>query len=420
MPSNPPVRTDSAPSMPRGPGAPLWERLLESDWERLALSRLDSVLPPDIFLFVLDSVSGLDVLDPADPQAVSGSLPGLYEFARRSVLYPEARTTASGSLPAHASAFTGLYPWVHGVHARGADRLAEQHPTLASHLGGDGYGTFALSGNPAISSQSGLTRGFKHAAWRPSPPTAGTLSSTLAAGARALGRWSGHRTAPAVPSSAWIGPAFETILSLSPEDVPLFGFVNLSDAAPTAVVPHGATEDDRERLRLLHEAGISVADARLEQLLASLRRHGRWENSLVLVTSDRGSSIPGDPALPTGAELDEQSSRIPMLVKYPGGTGEAQTAQGAASLVDLLPTALAEVGLRPAPPVPGVGLRSLISQPRPGRLLALSDGLRHHSRPHPARVSPTGGWHSGPGVISFSRAPGTDRFQPLGPALIAR
>ncbi|MCI4338488.1 MAG: sulfatase-like hydrolase/transferase, partial [Thermoplasmata archaeon] len=389
------------------------QNLLASNWEDLALSRLGSVMPPDVYLIVLDSVSGLDVLGPGSNPAVSEALPGLCNFSGESVTYPEARTTASGSLAAHASAFTGLYPWVHGVHPRGAARLPERASTIAMSLGKDGYGTFSLSSSPVVSDSFGLTHGFKHAAWgrwadrylralggRPAqgdPEILGTaegppeqqpdvtdrlghrsralvhkLPLVFDATTRALGALQRRAGGPPPVPAAWIEPAFESILSHAPDDVPLFGFVNLLDpSAPyfgTELAAGGGldyfqaftTPQDerrwedggselsrrqRERLRLLYESALAGADRRLEGLFRMIRRFGRWENSLIVVTSDRGSRIARNPEAPTGSELDEQSSRIPLLVKYPGEPLEGERARGAASLIDLLPTVLGEVEL---------------------------------------------------------------------------
>jgi arylsulfatase A-like enzyme len=476
-------RTDAPLTPAGGATEQVIQQLLASNYEELALSRLGSVMPPDVYLIVLDSVSGLDVLGPGSTPAVSDNLHGLCDFSSESVTYPEARTTASGSLAAHASAFTGLYPWVHGLHPRGSTRLPERASTIAMSLGQDGYGTFSLSSSPVVSDAYGLTHGFKHAAWgrwadrylrafggRPAqgdPEVLGTapgpaeeqpditdgfgprsralvhkLPLLFDATTRALGALQRRAGGPPAVPAAWIEPAFESILSRAPDDVPLFGFVNLLDpSAPffgTELAAGGGldyfqaftTPQDerhwgnggselprrqRERLRMLYEAALAGADRRLEGLFRTIRRFGRWENSLIVVTSDRGSRIPRNPDAPTGAELDEQSSRIPLVVKYPGEPLEGERARGAASLIDLLPTVLGEVELDRTRRLEGVTLRGLVKERRHDRLLAMADGAPPRlSGALGAPVPPSG---RGPGVVAFTHVPGARSFQPLVPAV---
>jgi hypothetical protein len=446
----PPDTPSPRPHPPAPAGSSLARQLLTSDWEALALDRLDALLSPDVFLFVLDSVSGLDVLDPGPTPAVSRGLPGLREFARHAVIFPDARTTSATSIAALASTFTGLYPWVHGLHSRGLDRLPDRHATVASVLGRDGYGTFSLSGSSVVCDAFGLTRGFKHAAWggRPTPtpsdssasgPSSGSTSSLpplsrsggyrlpndpfspripswVSAGARAVGEVASR--APAEPrlSSAWIEPTFEKVLARIPEDIPLFGFVNLADTPPALPGEGDGTSIGGHRRRLLHEAALSASDLRLERLLSAVHRHGRWANSLVIVTSDRGSTIPRDPAAAPAGELDDQASRVPLLVKFPTALHGGAVARGAASLVDILPTVLDSVGLARPPSLPGVPLQSLVSRKRAGRLLAMIEGSASSTLP-PHTDGPTHA-HHGPGVVSFTREAGVRSFQPLGPSLI--
>ena len=48
---------------------------------------------------------------------------------------------------------------------------------------------------------------------------------------------------------------------------------------------------DVERMVSLYDGNLRMADDAVEQLFAALREVGRWENSLVLVTSDHGEAF---------------------------------------------------------------------------------------------------------------------------------
>lgn len=72
------------------------------------------------------------------------------------------RSVSSGSwtLPSHASLLTGLPPWEHGLHGRGAWKLPEKVPTLAQGLAQAGYASACISANGFLGPFSGLCRGF--------------------------------------------------------------------------------------------------------------------------------------------------------------------------------------------------------------------------------------------------------------------
>jgi arylsulfatase A-like enzyme len=62
----------------------------------------------------------------------------------------------------HASLFTGLYPFGHGVRNNGNFVLGERMPTLATALRDAGYQTGAFVSAFALDRRYGLARGFDH------------------------------------------------------------------------------------------------------------------------------------------------------------------------------------------------------------------------------------------------------------------
>ena len=94
---------------------------------------------------------------------------GLNELRDEAVRFERAASVAPWTLPAHASLFTGLYPWQHGTHGRGALELTRDQPVLAELLRSLGYRTLCLSANAFLGPESGLIRGFDQAhvaSWR--------------------------------------------------------------------------------------------------------------------------------------------------------------------------------------------------------------------------------------------------------------
>ena len=91
--------------------------------------------------------------------AVEGTTPTIDRLASEGVLFVDATSPSTWSLPSHASLFTGRYPSSHGAHGEHLE-LDQRFPTLAQVLVARGYGTFCFTSNAWISDGLGLTRGF--------------------------------------------------------------------------------------------------------------------------------------------------------------------------------------------------------------------------------------------------------------------
>jgi len=89
------------------------------------------------------------------------------------------------------------------------------------------------------------------------------------------------------------------------------------------------------------------ADTSLGRMLEALDRTGLTDNTIVIFTSDHGDNL-GSHGLVQKGTPNEESIRIPFLIRWPQGglTGESRSAVG--SLVDVAPTLLELVSL----PVP--------------------------------------------------------------------
>ncbi len=92
-------------------------------------------------------------------------MPFATDLRGRCIAFPNAVSPGSWTLPSHASLFTGLYPWEHGVHLRAQSRLDSQFMTLAEMLKEGGYATASLSANGLLCPVMGLLRGFDAAVW---------------------------------------------------------------------------------------------------------------------------------------------------------------------------------------------------------------------------------------------------------------
>lgn len=224
---------------------------------------------PDVLVVVLDCVRAKS-LWPWSPDGIR--VPFLETCAKEWTVFKRCLSVASWSLPAHASLFTGKYPWNHRVFGRDARTLPVGHPTVADSAAKSGYRTLSLSANPFVSPKTSLTRGFDTAYWgdwashymrflgADSPPegyespgragrtgiglqslTRRTVTGAANAAQSAMPmmwKWlnrfneriRGPKTGDPRQSAPWIEPTLRTWLSSIDRETPVCCFVNLMDA----------------------------------------------------------------------------------------------------------------------------------------------------------------------------------------------
>jgi arylsulfatase A-like enzyme len=88
--------------------------------------------------------------------------PNLDRLAAEGVLFEQAVTSAPHTLGAHATIFTGLYPYAHGVRSNQGYLLPETSRTLAEVLSDYGYRTGAEIAADVLMRGTRIAQGFEH------------------------------------------------------------------------------------------------------------------------------------------------------------------------------------------------------------------------------------------------------------------
>ena len=107
----------------------------------------------------------LITLDTLRADSVRGSMgeeaemPAVQTLAERGLLFDRAFSSTSSTQPTHASLFTGLHPWQHGVTRNGMVLGEEQH-TLAEWLKESGFATSAIVASFPLHRTFGYDQGF--------------------------------------------------------------------------------------------------------------------------------------------------------------------------------------------------------------------------------------------------------------------
>jgi arylsulfatase A-like enzyme len=264
-------------------------------------------------------------------------------------VYRNAVAAGTWTGPSHASLLTGLLPSVHGVHYAGEDRekgiftLDPAVPTLATHLGAHGYRTAAFVGNDSyLDPVFGMNRGFeryRHKGMRP----AGKLVA-------AVREWLGRRRGRSVFLFLNVMDAHEPYEAPPPYDRLFPGRLERSverhpgDRALTAgQLPDGAAT---AHYISQYDGELRYIDDRLDELFQELRALGRYDNALIVITSDHGELFGEHGHWGHGGEPVRELVHVPLIVKYPQNVRRG-VEEKPVSLVDVAPTILATLGLPP-------------------------------------------------------------------------
>jgi arylsulfatase len=336
-----------------------------------------SAAHPNVILITIDTLSALHLHSYGYQLPTS---PNLDQFASDSILFENSYANANWTRPGIASILNGARPWTHRAD-QGAPLphvIATQN--LATTLVRSGYvfltdnhdgfaGTYwqgiadeettVLHGNPVLENriarfwnlfflarQLGPTKFVEQAEWH-------------------FYEWFNlsHKTVDYVPR-------FDQLLRRKPVDHPTFYWVHLmTPHDPYATIPpflgmfeasplartsstslaqylfYADRNPQRQQLlRGRYDEAVTMSDAIVGGLIASLKQQNLYESSLIVITSDHGENFIPQYGGHGGPLLREEVIRVPLLIKPPyfhGSKRESLLMEQA----DIVPTILSYAGL---------------------------------------------------------------------------
>jgi arylsulfatase A-like enzyme len=317
--------------------------------------------------------------------------PQLDKWGAGALVFDDAFTQASWTLPAGTSMLTSLYPYSHQIMGRNRNMmLSRSIKTLPEILKAFGYRTAAFTGGLDYMGSLGHMRGFSTA---PDNPPFTRFETTIPQAQAWLAANGGGKFflfvhgydahPPFLPSKKFYGvfastegkhitvnPAFtyRGYRDGSGQDITAYYHESrkvLTDADKKKKVSEKKTvltQEDADYLRDLYDENVLEEDGRVGAFLASLDK-GLLAKTIVVVESEHGEMFAkhgrfGRAGAIRGTLYDDVV-HVPLLIKLPGQPG--RRVSGLAQLVDLPPTLLELLGI-PAPRrAQGVSLLPLIS-----------------------------------------------------------
>lgn len=287
--------------------------------------------------------------------------PALDRLAAEGVRVETAYTPTPSTGPAHASLFSGVHPWRHGV-LDNAVALPSDLATIAKAARAQGFRTAAFVSSYMLHPRFGFDAGFDHYVFQPS-------ESYHWRGSRHEGFWT--------PGAATTAAAMTWLTAnVSDGDPPFFVWVHYFDphspyqppaefALPKSEavdleatrVPRGVrNRNELSRLIRAYRGEVRYVDAQVGRLVERLRILGLIDDTVIVVTADHGEGLGNHGVLEHGANLFDELTRVPLLIRAPG-LPAGTTLDGPVQLEDLMPTVLEWLA---APTPEGIDGRNLL------------------------------------------------------------
>jgi arylsulfatase A-like enzyme len=274
--------------------------------------------------------------------------PAIDRLAMESDLWLNAYTTFNVTVPSFTSILSGLYGKHHGIYDN-RTKLPSEVPTLAGSLGKEGYVSAAILAAQHLQ-LAGLGRDFDvvtspQGYFRGETPIDQAIS-WISLQEKPFFCWL-HLYDPHTPHT----PPGRFAQGYGPDG--LFGLGPVGEwkafrqPGPRSYA-HQPLAGDSE----LYAAEVAYVDRQVDRLMDFLRSRDLLRNSIVVLVADHGENLEEHGILYTHTGLWDTTTRVPLMVRWPGRKRQGQRLEGLVQTLDLFPTLLAAVG---APPVPGDG-----------------------------------------------------------------
>jgi arylsulfatase A-like enzyme len=311
--------------------------------------------------------------------------PNIDALAQEGVVFDDAFTTTSWTLPAHMSLMTGRSDLAHGVLT---DRfhLDPQHRTLAQEFAAAGYATAGYYSGPYLSGKYGFNAGFEN--YESGMISSGDFRNMVIddnAKRKAQGREPMDEQMIAQlrdRMSHWditspkINELAEGFIDQSSDD-PFFLFVHYFDAhydhIPQSINPRLAqlfdpsysgdfdgsnwyfdsrvmdlsppyarhiSERDLNHVIANYDAEINWVDHHIGKLIEKLKEKGVWDNTIIMVIADHGDEFFEHGSIGHRSTLLAEQVRIPMVLRAPNMPAAGSRISNLSRIYDVAPTLL--------------------------------------------------------------------------------
>lgn len=283
--------------------------------------------------------------------------PNIDQFASESILFENAISTASWTLPAFASLFTSLYPSFHGTNVWDT-RLLSSESALPNILKKNEYVTAACVNNAFLYPAYGLSEGFDFYDYHHS-----SLEEQLHSVTEWLDSMNNQQFFLWVhflsPHAPYLAPSpFSSAFGK-----PVNPKLDASILTLTLIEKSGRqlSPSDRTYLISQYDGAILYLDDIIKRLFDHLKQLSLYQDTLVIFLSDHGEQFQEHGHLQHGSTLYQELIHVPLIMKLPSvWRKEGLRIPSIVSSIDIFPTILDLIKVSPPDFVQGKSLIPLV------------------------------------------------------------
>jgi choline-sulfatase len=264
--------------------------------------------------------------------------PNIDAFARDSVLFENALTTVTWTLPSFSSLFTSLYPDFHNVRDLN-NFLPESIPTLPAILKKNGFFNAGFVDSPLLYPVYGFAHGFDFYNYQ---------ITEVEERSQTLLRWIDS----SLPQNEFL---FVHLISPhSPYTAPdryLRRFttetVNMPASRQQQLQRSNApceklSSKELEDLKVLYDAEILQLDEIFQHIVDHLKVKKLYDNAMIILMSDHGEEFQDHDNLFHGKGVYQETAHVPLIIKFPKGYPKFHGVRVSdrVQLIDVMPTVL--------------------------------------------------------------------------------
>jgi arylsulfatase A-like enzyme len=153
-------------------------------------------------------------------------------------------------------------------------------------------------------------------------------------------------------------------------DEPVFLFVHYYDPHPPFRAP------SRFSFGHPYDAEVAFVDEQIGELLSVLKNSGRYQDAIIVITSDHGESLGERGILGHTLVLFEEALHVPLIVRFPAAENAGREVRTLTRSIDLMPTILGRVRIPLVSKIDGIDLaKSISGQQNLGSIGSYADTL---------------------------------------------
>lgn len=245
--------------------------------------------------------------------------PNIDALAAEGILFKNAYSPISLTLPSHSTIMTGVYPPRHGVHNNLHYQLGDRNLTLAEILKENGFVTAAIIGTFVLDSRFGLDQGFD------------TYDDDFDGELKDLNISQRRGEETVEHAISWMQKH---------KDNPFFLFLHFYDPH----MPYDPPEPFKSMIAHPYFAEIAYTDHCIGQVLKQLKDLELYDSTLIVIVADHGEMLGEHNEQTHGYFVYQGNIKVPLIFKVPG-KNKGKIIDDIAGTVDITPTILSLLGI---------------------------------------------------------------------------